>query len=210
MALRGRYVPLPPDQAMVLRAAAFSSPASGVTRDAAPRPMFFLPLTASRVVGAGEADFHRAAVAVLTWQAQLRAGLSVHASASFVAEGAVVDQRLGPFSFPCRVVYVVDEPRRKGFAYGALPGHAERGEELFAVSWDPQTDEVRVLIHSVSLPAPLWLPLFPLLRIVQHVFARRFVAAIAQAAQEGIPRFAPGAQVSCEKTVKPAKRLRIS
>jgi uncharacterized protein (UPF0548 family) len=162
------------------------------------------------VIGAGEADFHRAAVAILTWQAQLRAGLNVHASASFVAEGAVVEQRLGPFSFPCRVVYVVDEPHRKGFAYGALPGHAERGEELFAVSWDPETDEVRALIHSVSLPAALWLPLFPVLRIVQHIFARRFIAAIAAAAQEWTPRFAPGSRVSCEKTVKPAKRLRIS
>jgi len=26
-----------------------------------------------------------------------------------------------------RIVYVIDEPRRFSFAYGTLPGHAERG-----------------------------------------------------------------------------------
>jgi uncharacterized protein (UPF0548 family) len=39
----------------------------------------------------------------------------------------------------CRIVYVVDEPSpnaRFGFAYGTLPGHAERGEERFLVEMD--------------------------------------------------------------------------
>jgi uncharacterized protein (UPF0548 family) len=35
----------------------------------------------------------------------------------------------------CRVVYVIDEPRRYGFAYGTLPEHAEEGEERFLVEW---------------------------------------------------------------------------
>jgi uncharacterized protein (UPF0548 family) len=30
-------------------------------------------------------------------------------------------------------VYVIDEPNRKGFAYGTLPGHPESGEEAFVV-----------------------------------------------------------------------------
>jgi uncharacterized protein (UPF0548 family) len=34
---------------------------------------------------------------------------------------------------PCRVVYVVAEERRRGFAYGTLPGHPEQGEEAFIV-----------------------------------------------------------------------------
>jgi len=29
---------------------------------------------------------------------------------------------------------VVDEPRRRGFAYGTLPGHPERGEEAFLIT----------------------------------------------------------------------------
>jgi len=35
----------------------------------------------------------------------------------------------------CRVVYVIDEPRRYGFAYGTLPEHAVAGEERFIVEW---------------------------------------------------------------------------
>lgn len=35
----------------------------------------------------------------------------------------------------CRVVYVIDEPRRYGFAYGTLAEHAEAGEERFLVEW---------------------------------------------------------------------------
>ena len=34
---------------------------------------------------------------------------------------------------PGRVVYLLDEPDRFGFAYGTLPGHPERGEEAFVV-----------------------------------------------------------------------------
>jgi uncharacterized protein (UPF0548 family) len=34
-----------------------------------------------------------------------------------------------------RIVYVIDEPRWFGFAYGTLPGHVERGEERFSVEW---------------------------------------------------------------------------
>jgi len=39
---------------------------------------------------------------------------------------------------PSRVVYVVDEPDRAGFAYGTLPGHPEQGEELFLLENDDQ------------------------------------------------------------------------
>lgn len=35
----------------------------------------------------------------------------------------------------CRIVYVIDEPRRYGFAYGTLAVHALAGEERFLVEW---------------------------------------------------------------------------
>jgi uncharacterized protein (UPF0548 family) len=44
--------------------------------------------------------------------------------------GTDVLAHLGPIRVPCRVVYVLDEPERRGFAYGTLPGHPESGEEL--------------------------------------------------------------------------------
>ena len=34
----------------------------------------------------------------------------------------------------CRIVLVVEEPNRYGFAYGTLSVHPERGEEAFIVS----------------------------------------------------------------------------
>jgi uncharacterized protein (UPF0548 family) len=181
MPKRGRFEPLREDEAMMLRVAPHTYPGVGATRGIAEKPRFFLALAAERVIGSGERCFHRAANAVLTWQAQLGAGLGVRASSSFVAEGVVVDQRVGPISAPCRVVYVVDEPRRKGFAYGTLRGHPERGEERFMVVWDPATDEVRLEVCSVSLPAVLWLPLLPVLRLVQRFYVWRFLRAIRRA-----------------------------
>ncbi|MGL6234957.1 MAG: DUF1990 family protein [Segniliparus sp.] len=182
-AFRGKRTPLPQDEARLLRTAPFSYPAAGVTRGEADKPRFFLPLAGAKTIGTGEARFYRAATAVLTWQAQLRAGLGVRTSSSFISENDVVDQRLGPLSLPCRVVYVVDEPRRKGFAYGTLPGHLERGEERFVVSWDQRTDEVRVEVSSVSLPVWPLLPVLPAVRAVQRFYVRRFLAVIEEASR---------------------------
>jgi uncharacterized protein (UPF0548 family) len=36
----------------------------------------------------------------------------------------------------CRIVTLVDEPTRIGFAYGTLPLHPEQGEESFAIERD--------------------------------------------------------------------------
>ena len=55
-------------------------------------------------------------------------------------------------SAPVRVVYVVDEPRRRGFAYGTLPGHPESGEEAFVVELQ-EDDEVTFTVTAFSRPA---------------------------------------------------------
>lgn len=89
------------------------------------------------VVGRGHQVFADAGNAITRWQVQLRAGLNVSASAPTALPGTVVLLGLGVgplrVSAPCRVVYAVDEPRRRGFAYGTLPGHPESGEEAFIV-----------------------------------------------------------------------------
>lgn len=187
MGLRGRFFLLSNDRAQALQEEPLTYDGPGATKDAARVPRFFLPLEGSRRIGSGEACFRRASAAVLAWEAQRSAWIDIHASAAVVAEGVVADQRIGPISAPCRVVYVLDEPRRKGFAYGTLPGHPERGEERFAVTWDPQTDEVRAEVSSVSLPAALWLLALPFLRVAQVFFVWRFLAGIERAArQDGI------------------------
>ena len=87
---------------------------------------------------------------------------------------------LGPIRVgaPCRVVYVVDEKNRKGFAYGTLPGHPESGEEAFIVE---KTDDgsVWLTIRSFSRPSNwLWWFGYPALRFAQWFYTRRYFKAL--------------------------------
>ena len=87
----------------------------------------------------------------------------------------------GPFGVrsPARVVYIVDEPRRKGFAYGTLPGHPESGEEAFVVE-HRDDDSVWITIRAFSRPSSLfWLLVSPVLRVVQEFYTRRYLSALA-------------------------------
>jgi uncharacterized protein (UPF0548 family) len=87
-------------------------------------------------VGEGAGVFDRAAAALLAWQAQIGAGVEVFPRGSQVEEGATVILllRAGLWApAPCRVVYVIDEPDKVGFAYGTLPGHPECGEAAFSL-----------------------------------------------------------------------------
>ena len=135
----------------------------------------------SRTVTAEEADFGEAAERLLTWQVQERAGIRVAASHRRVEEGAVVMMLLGfgPFAVraPCRVVTVVEEPGRAGFAYGTLPGHPEIGEELFLVEQAP--DGVRASVTAFSRPGTRIARLGgPVARGVQELITRRYLAAL--------------------------------
>jgi uncharacterized protein (UPF0548 family) len=70
----------------------------------------------------------------------------------------------------CRVIYVIDEPRRYGFAYGTLPEHAEAGEERFLVEWRDDNlvwYEVLAFSHEQQLLAKL---AYPIARRLQKKF----------------------------------------
>jgi uncharacterized protein (UPF0548 family) len=80
---------------------------------------------------------------------------------------------------PARVVYVVDEPHRRGFAYGTLPGHPEDGEEAFVVE---RTDDgaVWMVIRAFSRPSRwYWRAVAPALRLTQEFYTRRYLKALA-------------------------------
>jgi uncharacterized protein (UPF0548 family) len=87
----------------------------------------------------------------------------------------------GPFSVkaPARVVYVIDEPTRKGFAYGTMIGHPEDGEEAFIV--DHRDDgSVWLTIRAFSRPASwYWWLVYPVLRISQEYYTRRYLRALS-------------------------------
>ncbi|QWZ10752.1 DUF1990 domain-containing protein [Nocardioides panacis] len=116
-------------------------------------PAGFHRLDLEVAVGRGEADLRRAAETLMTWRMHAGAGLRVAAGSPRVHTGAVVLCRLGPLRIPCRVVWVVDEPTRTGFAYGTLPGHPEAGEESFVVRLDG--DVVRLAVSAYSRPGLL-------------------------------------------------------
>ncbi|BCO36651.1 DUF1990 domain-containing protein [Mycobacterium heckeshornense] len=130
-------------------------------------------------IGAGQQRFEQAADAVMHWGMQRGAGLRVHASSDVVTVGAVVVVTLGFLRAPCRVVYLIDEPNLRGFAYGTLPGHPEAGEERFAVRYDPLTAAVFAEVSSFSRPATWWSRAGrPLLAVGQRVIARRYLRAV--------------------------------
>lgn len=82
---------------------------------------------------------------------------------------------------PVRVVYVIDEPTRRGFAYGTLAGHPESGEESFVVE---RTDDgsVWLEISSFSRPSTAWWRLLSLpLRVAQATYTRRYLRVLTGA-----------------------------
>jgi uncharacterized protein (UPF0548 family) len=133
-------------------------------------------------IGTGAQAFANAAGKVMRWQVQEGAGLKVDASSPVAEPGALVRTtlHLGPVPFvaPCRVVYVLGEPRRKGFAYGTLPGHPEIGEEAFIVTHEPD-DSVTLSVIAFSKPATLLTALgAPVVRAVQAYITRRYLRAL--------------------------------
>jgi uncharacterized protein (UPF0548 family) len=133
----------------------------------------------SAVIGRGRQRFEDAAAAGMRWGMLRGAGVRVTATTEIAAVGSDVIVHLGPVQAPCRVVYVVDEPDRRGFAYGTLPGHAESGEELFLVRYDPATENVFADVTAFSRHAMWWSRLAsPFTSLVQRVVTSRYLKAL--------------------------------
>lgn len=137
----------------------------------------------SRTAGElGRGCFDRVVDGLRHWDMHRAAGLAVQASAEAVAEGVVVLSGLGvgPLRVwaPCRVVRVVDEPGRWGFAYGTLTGHPVTGEESFVIT-RAEDETVRLQISAFSRPATLAARLGgPVAPLAQKLLARRYLRAL--------------------------------
>jgi uncharacterized protein (UPF0548 family) len=135
-----------------LREAAFTYPEVGATADSPPAGYGAF----TRTHTLSDAEFDHAGALLMAWQAHERAGLRVAASSKRAEAGGVVVMRLGigrvSIRIPCRVVYVIDEPNRIGFAYGTLPGHPVAGEELFLVQRNGD-GRVTFTVSAFSRPA---------------------------------------------------------
>jgi uncharacterized protein (UPF0548 family) len=138
-------------------------------------------------LGEGEAVFEAAAAGLRRWE-QFRLGwLSPSPGDTPIEPGrcvAIVAHTLGVWCLnAARIVYVVDEPRRFGFAYGTLPDHVQSGEERFLTEL-ADDDSVWYDILAFSRPNHFLTRLgYPFVRRLQKRFGRDSAAAMVRVVQ---------------------------
>jgi uncharacterized protein (UPF0548 family) len=137
------------------------------------------------VTGRGSAHWAAVSAAVLEWGVKTRSGFAVEPAADGsrhveLGSDPWLVASVGPFRVrePVRIVAVVTEPGRCGFAYGTLPGHPVSGEEAFVVHRTPD-GTVSLTLRSLTRPAPgVWRLLFPALLVAQRWYRRRYARAL--------------------------------
>jgi uncharacterized protein (UPF0548 family) len=167
------------------RALPFSYPCVGATREPGEPPAGYDHDHNRQRLGAGAAAFAAARDAIGAWRMFPPPLATIEPAGLPIAEGEVAGVVLRTFGVwflaAARIVYVIDEPRRFGFAYGTLPGHPEAGEERFLVEWLAD-DTVWYDIDAISRPR-YWAArlAYPLARRLQRRFVRLSKAAMAGA-----------------------------
>ena len=154
----------------------FSYPGIGSTRDDTPPPAGFVRDHNRQRLGTGDAGFAAGCAAIRAWTMFPPPLAAIEPAGIPIATGEVAGVIVRAFGVhflnAARIVYVIDEPRRFGFAYGTLPGHAERGEERFLVE---RLDDDSVWFDLLAFSRPrYWLARLaqPLARRLQRRFAR--------------------------------------
>ena len=134
------------------------------------------------VLGRGERCFGDAVAGLRAWACHdgIRATVHPRDAALEVGETVLIVLPAGPFAIvvPDRIVAVVDEADRFGFAYGTLDGHQERGEESFLIRHHDD-DTVVATIAVDAGPATTAARLAaPLVLVFQRVALRRYLRAL--------------------------------
>ena len=172
------------------RDAPFSYDEVGATREGSKAPAGYA-VDHNRIrLGRGAETFERAVAALYAWRMfDIEWAMLVPANPP-VEVGTTVAVLARHFGFhslnPCRITYTIEEDlgglARRGFAYGTLPEHGERGEERFSVEWRREDDSVFYDLYALSRPNHLlaWLG-YPLARRLQRRFARDSLQAMVRA-----------------------------
>lgn len=158
----------------------FSYSEVGATRGLGVLPGSMRVLRVRRRIGP-RSDFAAAAEVVLSLGMHRGSGLAVRPPDAVVRRHGSFDLvlRAGPLQLaaPVAVVYVVEEPDRRGFAYGTLAGHPECGEEAFLVERDH--DSTWMEVRAFSRPGRWFTRLAgPIGRIAQRRMAMRYIEAV--------------------------------
>jgi uncharacterized protein (UPF0548 family) len=136
--------------------------------------------TGTIVVGTGTAAFDAGRSALRSWAPQRGLGATVLPDDARPDLDQTVVLSMGVAGrgvhIPVRVVAVVDEPGRYGWAYGTLPGHPETGEQLFLLEHRPD-GEVVLTIHIDAEPARPLRGLRPVARVAQRLALARYLRA---------------------------------
>jgi uncharacterized protein (UPF0548 family) len=149
------------------------------------RPAGSTRLTEWIDLGRGPEVYGRAVAGLQAWRAHEVPGIGVFPPDQPIEPGATVLVVLGrpPLGVvaPCRIVQVIAEEDRWGFAYGTLPGHPEQGEEAFLVQRRAD-GSVRFEIRAVSRPAHWWVRAGgPLNRVAQRVVTAGYLRSLRRA-----------------------------
>ena len=140
-------------------------------------------------IGHGRADFERARLALTTWKHFDIGWVYAFPRPKSIEPGtnvAVLIRHLGFWSLNgARVLYQVKgtgDGTTFGFVYGTLTNHAESGEELFEVSLEPESSDVKYRIRAMSWPQSAVARLGrPAVRRLQARFRRDSAAAMRRA-----------------------------
>jgi len=141
-------------------------------------------------LGEGRETFDRAVAALYAWKMSDLGWARVVPEGAQVEVGTTVAVLAKHYGFhslnPCRISYTIEQDGgdlvRRGFAYGTLPDHGEKGEERFTIEWHHEDDSVFYDLYAFSRPNQLLAKLgYPLARHLQHRFARDSLQAMVRA-----------------------------
>lgn len=139
-------------------------------------------------IGIGIGAFQRGGAALRRWEMFNVPWLCLCFPDTPVKVGAIVAilaSHAGIWSLnACRIVYVIEEAERYGFAYGTLPEHGERGEERFTVQFCRNDSSVWYDLYAFSRPRFAARLLYPYARSLQHRFARDSMKAMKAAVEK--------------------------
>lgn len=140
-------------------------------------------------LGKGRLAFQQARRAIEEWRPFANGWTKIYPQEAPIATGTTVAVLFRLFNLwwrnSARIIYVINEPNRFGFAYGTLVGHVECGEEYFGVEMD---DEGVVWFRLEAFSRPdYWATrlVYPMARFFQRRFVRDAGRAMQAAVREG-------------------------